>query len=209
MPAGVTTCVRSAVVRRREDHGRDALAFAEAARVTSDSGAPARSSVRAHEMEPRSRSPRRNQSSPPNCATDSRAFHALVGTAPATLVVDQARKRVQEAVEVGGDVEPEDLEVVTDVADHGELARPESCGEATREAGAPAPAREQNDPHAWTARSARVRGPTSCAMRSRSASVSTSAASSGISTVAKGACARKRAALPGPYRGAKTCRIRK
>ena len=122
----------------------------------------------------------------------------LDGAAPASLAVDQARERVQQAVEVGRDVNAEELEVVADVADHGQLVRAEHSGEPAREAGASASARQQDDLHAGTARSALVLGPTRRTMRSRSSSSSTSNASSGIETRANGACARKRSALPGP-----------
>ena len=57
-------------------------------------------------------------------------------------------------------MQPEDLHVVADVADDGELAGREHVVEPSREASAAAPAREQDDLHAGTARSARVRGPT-------------------------------------------------
>ena len=123
---------------------------------------------------------------------------ALVGPPPAALRVDQIAERVEQAVEVWRDVEAEDLDVVADVADHGQLARLEDLLQATREAGAAAATREQDDPHTGTARSARVRGPSLTPRGSRSASESTSASSSGMVTVAKGACARKRSALPGP-----------
>ena len=122
----------------------------------------------------------------------------LVGPPPATLRVDEPAERVEQAVEIGRDVEPEDLDVVADVSDDRELARLEHVREAAREASAAAAAREQDDLHAGTARSARVRGPSLAASRSRSASESTSSSSSGIETVANGACARKRSALPGP-----------
>ena len=47
----------------------------------------------------------------------------LVGAAPTALSVDQPGERVEQAVEVGRDVEPEDLDVVADVSDDGELVR--------------------------------------------------------------------------------------
>ena len=122
----------------------------------------------------------------------------LAGTAPAALVVDEPGERVEEAVEIGRDPEAEHLDVVSDVADDREVARREHGGEAAREAGAASPSGQEDDLHACTASSARVRGPSIDARRSRSSPASTSATSSGIATVANGACARKRAALPGP-----------
>ena len=87
-----------------------------------------------------SRSPSRNQSSPPQAAADSSAFQRLVGPPPAALRVDQIAERVEQAVEVGRDVEPEDLDVVADVADHGQLARLEdSCKPRAKRAPPPPP----------------------------------------------------------------------
>ena len=69
-----------------------------------------------------SRSPSRNQSSPPQALGGGERVPALALAAPPAILVDQARERVQEAVEIGRDVQPEDLEVVTDVSDDGEVA---------------------------------------------------------------------------------------
>ena len=102
-----------------------------------------------------SRSPSRNQSSPPKLAADSSAFQ-VSSASPAALGVDEPAERVQQAVEVGRDVESEDLEVVADVADDGELAGREDAGEAAREARPPPPP-ERRRPSRGTARSARVR----------------------------------------------------
>ena len=123
----------------------------------------------------------------------------LAGSPPTALVVDEPTKRVDEAVEVGRDVEAQDLDVVADVADDRELPGLEGGVEASREACAAAPSGQQDDLHAGTARSARVLGPSTVAVRrSRSVSTSTSSSSSGMAMVANGACARKRSALPGP-----------
>src|SRR5262245_20538301 len=123
---------------------------------------------------------------------------ALLGATPAALVVGQIGERVENRVEVGRDVQPEYLEVVADVPDDRQLARLENVLQAAGEARAADTAGEEDDLHAGTARSVRVRRPSRGARRSRSSSVSTSVSSSGIAAVAKPACARKRAALPGP-----------
>ena len=44
-------------------------------------------------------------------------------------------------------MEAEDLDVVADVSDYGELVLAEHAGETAREAGAAAPAREEDDLH--------------------------------------------------------------
>ena len=87
----------------------------------------------------------------------------LVRPAPAALRVDETGERVEQAVEIGRDVEAEDLDVVADVADHRELAGLEHGCESSGEACATAAAREEDDAHAGTARSARVRAPEACA----------------------------------------------
>ena len=102
-----------------------------------------------------SRSPSRNQ---PGAAPSLRRLEripALAGAPPASLGVDQPAERVEEAVEIGRDVQPEDLEVVAHVADHGQLARREDGGEPTCEASSAAAARQQDDSHAGR-RGARV-----------------------------------------------------
>ena len=76
--------------------------------------------------------------------------------------------RAAVAVAMLGDVVSAALEVgkvfvVTDVSHDRELIRREHVGEAAGEAGAPAAARQENDLHAGTARSERVRGPKSSA----------------------------------------------
>ncbi len=122
----------------------------------------------------------------------------LVRPPPASLRIDKPGERVEQAVEIRRDVETEDLDVVADVSDHRELARVEHGRETTCEAGAASAAREEDDLHAGTARSARVRGPSLAESRSRSVSESTSSSSSGIETVANDASSRNRRALPGP-----------
>ena len=147
---------------------------------------------------PRSRSPSRNQLSPPQSAAESRAFHVSSALPHASLRVDEPGERVEQTVEIRRDMETEDLDVVADVSDHRELARVEHGREAAREASATATAREQDRFHTGTASSARVLGPSRASGRSRSESESMSISSSGIETVANGASSRNRRALPGP-----------
>ena len=71
---------------------------------------------------------------------------ALPGATPASLGVDQPAERVQEAVEIGRDVQPEDLEVVADVADDGQLPGRQDGGESTCEASSAATARRAGRP---------------------------------------------------------------
>ncbi len=128
----------------------------------------------------------------------------LAGTAPAALRVVQAREGVQHRVEVGRDVEAEDLEVVADVADDRQLARCEHVVEPGRELGAADSAREEHDLHERRAlASARVRARARGATRARSDAVSTSARRFGSSRSCRtspraAAWARNCAALPGP-----------
>ena len=70
-----------------------------------------------------SRSPSRNQSSPPKLAADSSAFHVSPERPQPRSSSISPAKRVDEAVEIGRDVKAEDLDVVADVADDGQLAR--------------------------------------------------------------------------------------
>ena len=57
----------------------------------------------------------------------------LVGAAPAALLVGDARERVEDAVEVGRDVQAEHLDVVADVAYDGDVVRVDDS--ETRRAG--------------------------------------------------------------------------
>ena len=126
--------------------------------MISESGARLAESPRAHEVEP---DVAVAEPEPVLAAQARRRLERvprLVGPPPATLGVDEPGERVEQAVEVRRDVEPEDLEVVADVADDGELAGLEDAGEAAREAGAAAAAREEDDPHAGR-RGARASGP--------------------------------------------------
>ena len=77
-----------------------------------------------------SRSPRMNQSTPPSSATTAIASRVSPGDAPALLGMDAPRERVEQRVEVGRDRETPVLEVVADVADDRDVARP--AGSASR-----------------------------------------------------------------------------
>ena len=58
----------------------------------------------------------------------------LVADAPAALLVEEPGERVEDGVEVGGDVQAEDLDVVADVDDRRHLLRPGRAGEGVHEA---------------------------------------------------------------------------
>src|SRR5690348_5298086 len=68
---------------------------------------------------------------------------------PAAFLVVQVGKRVENRVEVRRDMEAEHLDVVADVADHGELTGREGGLEAAREAGPADTPGEKGDLH-WT-----------------------------------------------------------
>ena len=132
---------------------------------------------------------------------------ALAGPAPAALLVEHAGEGVEDRVEVRRDMQADDLEVVADVADNGHVRGVDRLGEGAGEARAAEPAGENGDLHGEAARrpssAAAVCGPRRPSSRSKSASVSTSAASPGTSALTKAAPsrsarARNRSALPGP-----------
>ena len=113
----------------------------------------------------------------------------LVGSPPASFLVVQVGERVEDRVEVGRDVEAEHLEVVADVPDHRHARGIHGVDEAAHEPRATDAAAQDDDVH-----------DRSC---SNSATVSTSSASAGTSSVTtstpcEAACARNRSALPGP-----------
>ena len=107
----------------------------------------------------------------------------LVRASPAAQLVVQPCERVQDRVQVRRDVQPEHFDVVTDVADHGDLTRLDDIDQSLDEPRAAHTAGEDDDPHTCT----------------RSAGVSTSSRRPGRFTSAEcSTCARKRAALSGP-----------
>ena len=132
----------------------------------------------------------------------------LLRAAPALGLVENARERVEDRVQVGRDVEARDLEIVAHVPDDRDVTRVERLRQRAREAGASEPACEQRDLHRVSparssSRTAAVRGPSRSSSRSRSATVSTSSTRFGISAVTESASSRaarawNRSALPGP-----------
>ena len=132
---------------------------------------------------PRSRSPSLNQSSPPHVVDRLERPPALLRAPPPAHLVCEPGERVQDRVEVWRDVEPEHLDVVADVPDDRQLTRLEHVLQPAREARSADSAGEEDDLHAGTASSERVRRPRRGARRSRSSSVSTSTSSSGIAAV--------------------------
>ena len=181
MPFGVTTRVRSrssvdgrsrvarpAARREPRRHRRQRLSGAK--RLRTDEMKP---EVEIAEHEPALASPRTNR---------IECLPCLTCAAPATLRVVEPSQAVEHGVEVGRDVQPEHLEIVADVADHGQLTGSEHVVETRRELGTADAAGEQNDPHTRNGASARVRGPPRPATRSRSSGVSTSSRRFGRST---------------------------
>ena len=68
----------------------------------------------------------------------------LAAPAPAALLVVDVGERVEQAVEIGRDVQPEHLGVVADVADHRHLAAADEVDEAAHEARAADSTREDD-----------------------------------------------------------------
>jgi hypothetical protein len=64
----------------------------------------------------------------------------LVLAPPAALLVEPAGERVEDRVQIGRDVKPKHLDVVTDVADDRQLLGIDRLRECTREAGVSEPA---------------------------------------------------------------------
>ena len=122
--------------------------------------------------------------------------------APAALLVPEAGECVEQRVEVRGDVETVDLEVVADVCDHRHVARVHNLDQRLHEARAAHAACQDGELHRAPERrlstAARVLAPSRSSSRSRSSTVSTSSVRFGISTSRDGARARNRSALPGP-----------
>src|SRR5215472_17229559 len=110
----------------------------------------------------------------------------LVAAAPTALLVGQPRERVEDRVEVGRDVQPEDLDVVADVADHARRRRAGDVDDAADEACASDASGQDRDVQATLLsnppRQASVRGPTRNWSRARSSIVSTSSARFGSAT---------------------------
>src|SRR5258706_10564801 len=71
----------------------------------------------------------------------------LVGAPPALLLVDPAAQRVHDGVQVGADVQAEQVDVVAGVADDRDLGIWRGGLQAAQEAGAAYAARENGDAH--------------------------------------------------------------
>ena len=143
-PAGVSTIVRS----RSSVAGRTRTSTPNAAAiraVTADSGSPGAQRLRPHEVEPEvavaELEPRLVVAERPGRVE---RVPRLAAAAPAALLVVEVGERVDDAVEVGRDVQAEELVVVADVPDHRHLARPDEVDEAADEARAADAAREHD-----------------------------------------------------------------
>ena len=95
-----------------------------------------------------SRSPSVNHASPPSCGDRLERVPGLVGAAPAALLVGEPGERVEDAVEVGRDVQAEHLDVVRHVAYDGNVAWIDDTEQAAQEPRAADAAREDGDLHA-------------------------------------------------------------
>ena len=82
---------------------------------------------------------------------------ALVGAPPPSHVVGAAGERVEDAVEVGRHVQPEQLDVVRHVAYDGNVAWIDDSHHAAQEPRAPNAARKDSDVHAADCRSSEAR----------------------------------------------------
>ena len=151
-----------------------------------------------------SRSPSRNHASPPSSPAALERVPGLVGAAPAALLVGHARERVEDAVEVGRDVQAEHLDVVADVADHRHVGRVDDRDDAAQEARAADAAREHGDLHAAAPSSCRERGAGARAERARRAARGRRACRRRRSGSASRPCATARA-----RRSARRCRARR
>ena len=130
----------------------------------------------------------------------------LVRPAPAALVVPEAGKCVEHAIEVGRDRQSEHFEVVADVDDRGHRRGIDRIDDAAQKARAADAAGEDGNLHeailsSWSADC--VWGPARRCTRSRSLRVSTSSARFGIATATASspssrAARWKRSALRGP-----------
>ena len=172
--------------RKSRGHARERLALSKQLRADEMDA-----EVEVAEGEPRLPAERRD--APEHAPRLSRA-------SPAALVVVDACERVHDRVEVGRDVQAEDLDVVADVADDGDVVRRCDVHDSADEACAADAAGEDGHSHGVVSEStACVRGPQRSCSRSRSASVSTSSARFGTSavTVSTGS-PRKRFALSRP-----------
>ena len=158
----------------------------------------------AHEVEPEVAIAEHEPPLPTPRAGRLERLPRLAVAAPATFRVIETGERIEHRVEVGRNVQAQDLEIVAHVPDHRELPRGEDVVKPYGQLGATDAARETDDPHdanatrsPWSVRTRSVRAPIGTDSRLRSVSVSTSCSSSRIETGWKPTAA-KRAALPAP-----------
>src|SRR5438093_1710266 len=86
----------------------------------------------------------------PEPAQGHEARERVAREAPPAAAGGEAGERVDDGVEVGRDVEPEELLVVTGVADDGEAPRVSAPDEARKEPGRAHATRQHRDPHGST-----------------------------------------------------------
>ena len=96
--------------------------------VIADSVSPARSRRVRSTCTARSRSPRRNQVSPPSVAERLHERPGLVAAAPAELPVGHARQRVHHRVDIGRYPQAEMLEIVAGIGRRPAVPRPAKHG---------------------------------------------------------------------------------
>jgi hypothetical protein len=104
--------------------------------------------ARAHEVEAEVPVAEREPRLAAEAAGGRERVRRLVAHAPAALLVEEPGERVEDGVEVGRDVEPEDLDVVADVHDRRDLRGPRRPCERVHEPGAAEPSAEDRVPTA-------------------------------------------------------------
>ena len=194
------------VVGRGQDGRARRRARARGARVTPRAARPraapacarggARGRGRRAGTSPRRRAP----------ATVSSAFHVSSARPQPRSSSFRPGERVEDGVEVGRDVQAEHLDVVADVADDRHARRVDGLDEPAREAGAADAAGEERDLHRGDDRRERglrarpdpQRQPLEIVERVDVVGEVRDRRGDGVATPFARACARKRAALPGP-----------
>ena len=125
----------------------------QSAAVAADRGRPSPSMLVRAMWVAKSRSPRLNQSGPtPIGGEFLQDRECLVGAAPALLLADPAAERVHHGVQVRGDMHAEQVDVVTRVADDGDLGVRGLGLQPAQEAGGPDSAGEHGDAHVGKSR---------------------------------------------------------
>ena len=95
----------------------------------------------------RSASPRRNQVSPPSCASAAMKVQVSPAASPAGLRIGDARERVRDGIQIRRDAEAEMLEVIAGVAHHHQAIRRQQPVETERELGAADAAGQRDHAH--------------------------------------------------------------